>query len=92
VEADPLAGDGVSPASGRPASYRDPIAFSFFILDLIASGRPASYRDPIAFSFFILDLIAFSFLFRGLIAFIFSVQGPLCKNFILNSDNPPNNI
>jgi hypothetical protein len=42
--------------------------------------------------FFILDLIAFSFLFRGLIAFIFSVQGPLCKNFILNSHNPPNNI
>jgi hypothetical protein len=33
------------------------------------------------FLFFILDPIAFSFLFRGLIAFIFSVQGFFCKFF-----------
>jgi hypothetical protein len=33
------------------------------------------------FFIFILDPIAFSFLFRGLIAFIFSVQGSLCKFF-----------
>jgi hypothetical protein len=30
---------------------------------------------------FILDPIAFSFMFRGLIAFIFSIQGSLCKFF-----------
>jgi hypothetical protein len=53
VEADPLAGAGVSPASGRPASCRDPIAFLFFILDLIA------------FSFLFSGLIAFIFSVQG---------------------------
>jgi hypothetical protein len=66
VEADPLAGAGVSPAG--------------------------ELQDPIAYLFFILDLIALSFLSRGLIAFIFFVQCPLCKKLILNSHSPPNNI
>jgi hypothetical protein len=52
----------------------------------------AELQDPIAFLFFILVPIAFSFLSRGLIAFIFSVQGPLCKNLFLNTHSPPNNI
>jgi hypothetical protein len=57
----------------------------------LASGRPAVLQGPDGFFFFVLDLIAFSFLFRDLIAFLFSVlvldcfsifiQGPMYKNF-----------
>jgi hypothetical protein len=38
-----------------------------------ASSPVGELQGPDCFVFFVLDLIAFSFLFRGMIAFIFSV-------------------
>jgi hypothetical protein len=67
-----------------------------------ASGRSASHKDPTAFSIFVLDPIAYYFLFRDLIVFLFSVlvhdcfsilSKDLSINFlILKSDKQPNNI
>jgi hypothetical protein len=48
--------------------------------------------EPLGPDWLFLNPIVFSFLFRGFIAFIFSVQGPLCKILILNSHNLPDNI
>jgi hypothetical protein len=63
VEANPLAGNGVSPAD----ELQDPIAFLFFIL------------DPIAFSFLSRGLIAFIFSVQGSLCkkFILNSHSPL---------------
>jgi hypothetical protein len=79
----------VEAASVHPR--RRELSMQSFDGSLCASSwqRPAELHGTVAnelevldcFFIFILDLIAFSFLFRGLIAFIFSVQGFLCKFF-----------
>jgi hypothetical protein len=45
-------------------------------------SSPASHKDPIAFVIFVLDPIAFYFLFRDLIVFLFSVLVDDCFSIL----------